>query len=237
MTASFLPLGPIVILWFAASLFAASRLLRSGGDSPQAERAMLAGAAALVGLAPVVWFFVAWLAGQTSVFAGGVQLAVAALLVAAAAIGRRRRRQPGGGLSRWHFNEKSALIVVAAIVFVFGNFALRAWGADDGVILGYFGRAIVEIIVVLIIGHVIAALTHAPIEAVDAEPDERDREVTLMSARNAYYLLFAGFVSLPFYAVFQPSVVGFVVTWTAVLVLSELVYYGSVLAYYRLGTG
>ena len=237
MTDSFLPVGPVVLAWFAAALFVARVVYRKQGDAPIAERAMFTVATALVGLAPVVWFLLGWLAGESTPFAGGFQLVVAAVLFGAAALGRSRRRRPDGGLSTWHFNEKSALIILVGLVVVFGAFAQRAWRADDAVVLAAFGRAIVEFIVLAIVGHTIAALTHAPIEAVDAEPDERDREVTLKSSRNAYYLLFAGFVSLPFYAVFQPSVVGFVVTWTAVLVLSELVYYGSVLAYYRLGTG
>lgn len=236
MTSGFLPLGPIVLAWFAACLVAARRVFVSPGLGTQAERGMLTGAAALIGLAPVIWFGLAWLAGETTPFAGGVQLGVAALLIGAAAWNRYRRGLPGGGVSGLHYNEKSALIVVAALLLVFGAFARRAWGAEDAVILVAFGRAIVEFVVLAIVGHTIAALTHRPISAVDAAPDERDREVTLKSSRNAYYLLFAGFVSLPFCAVFDPSVVSFVVTWTATLVLSELVYYGSVLAYYRLGT-
>lgn len=237
MTDHFLPLGPLVIGFFIASVFVAVRVYRMAGDASPPERGLFASACVLVGIAPVVWFLVGWLAGETSVFTGGIQLVVAAALAGAAALGRNRRRQPEAVVSRWHFNEKSAFIIVAAIVVVCVTFARRAWGADDAVVLASFGRFIVELIVLIVIGHIIAALTHAPIEAVDAEPDERDREVTLLSARNAYYLLFAGFVSLPFYAVFQPSVVGFVVTWTGVLVLSEFVYYVSVLTYYRLGTG
>lgn len=235
MSVTFFPAGFLALAWFVASLFVAARILRRPGDAPQAERAMLAGAAALIGFAPVVWFLVARLAGETSWFAGGLQLAVAGVLIGAAALGRLRRRGAIAAMSRLHFNEKSALIILAALLIVFGGFAQRAWGADDAVILGAFGRAIIEFVVFVVIGHVIASLTHAPQAAVHAEADERDREITLASSRNAYYLLFAGFVSLPFYAVFQPSVAGFVVTWTAVLVLSELVYYGSVLAYYRLG--
>lgn len=237
MTANFFPMGPVVLVWFAAALVVARVVYRKQADAPIAERAMFTVATALVGLAPVIWFFLGWLADETSPFAGGFQLVVAAVLFGAAALGRSRRRRPDGGVSTLHYNEKSALIVIVALIVVFGAFARRAWGAEDAVILAAFGRAIVEFIVLAIVGHTIAALTHAPIEAVDAEPDERDREISLMSSRNAYYLLFAGFVSLPFYAVFQPSVAGFVITWTAVLVLSELVYYGSVLAYYRLGPG
>ncbi len=236
MTESFLPLGPLVLAGFLASLVLARYLYRADASATQTERALFASAAALVGLAPVVWFLVAWLVGETSVFTGGVQLFAAAALAGAAALGRNRRRQPEAVVSRWHFNEKSALIIIASIVIVCVTFARRAWGAEDAVVLASFGRFIVELIVLLVIGHIIAALTHAPIESVDATPDERDREVTLLSSRNAYYLLFAGFVSLPFYAVFQPSLAGFVVTWTGVLVLSELVYYASVLTYYRLGT-
>ncbi|MEO0614758.1 MAG: hypothetical protein AAFY69_01350 [Pseudomonadota bacterium] len=236
MNSSFMPLGPFIAVFFIASVAVAFKVYRAPGDAPAAERGLLASACVLVGLSPVVWLLVGWLAGETSVFTGGIQLIVAAALAGAAGLGRHRRRQVPVVVSRWHFNEKSAFIIILSLLVVCATFARRAWGGEDAVVLASFGRAIVELVVFVVIGHIIAALTHAPIDAADAKPDERDRAVTLLSARNAYYLLFAGFVSLPFYAVFQPSVVGFVVTWTGVLVLSELVYYGSVLTYYRLGT-
>lgn len=236
MTESFLPLGPFILAFFVASILVAIKVYRATGDAPDAERGLFASACVLVGLAPVVWFLVGWLANETSIFTGGVQLIAAGALAGAAALGRSRRRRPDVVVSRWHFNEKSAVIIILSLIVVCAVFAQRAWGGEDAVVLASFGRAIVELVVFVVIGHIIAALTHAPIDAAGAEPDERDRAVNLLSARNAYYLLFAGFVSLPFYAVFQPSVVGFVVTWTGVLVLSELVYYASVLTYYRLGT-
>ena len=59
MAVSFLPIGPVVLAWFAAALFFARSVYRRQGDAPPAERAMFAVAFALIGFAPVVWFLVA----------------------------------------------------------------------------------------------------------------------------------------------------------------------------------
>lgn len=229
------PVIATVLAWLALALVAAyiiyHRRLVSG---PGPEQAFILTGTLLLGIAPLMWVLVRELSGSASFFGGWIH-ATAALLLFAAAF-RIRRQRDSGELSTLNFPEKSAWLVLGALILIYGSFILRSWNAEPEVLASAFVQSVIVFIAVMIVGHAMIALFHAPISEVDASPDERDRQIALKSSRNAYYLLFIGFWSLPIMVLFQQSAAMLLIGWFTVLMLSELLYYLSVIFYYRFGS-
>jgi uncharacterized membrane protein len=228
------PLIAAVLAWLALALAAAYIIFRRrllAGPGP--ERAFVLAGTLLLGVAPLMWVIVRELSGSASFFGGWIH-ATAALLLFAAAF-RIRRQRDSGELSTLNFTEKSAWLVLGALILVYGTFILRSWNADAEAFAGAFIQSVIVFIAVMIVGHAIIALFHAPISEVDASPDERDRQIALKSSRNSYYVLFIGFWSLPVMVLLQQSIAQILIGWFSLLMLTELTYYLSVIFYYRLG--
>lgn len=233
MSVSF-PVIAFVVAWLAAAMAVAwviytRRLI----DGPGPERAFVLAATLLIGVAPLMWVIGGAASGSHSFFGGGVHLVAAALLLAAAWRARRQRSLGGGSIL--HFPEKSAWLVLGALILVYGSFILRSWNAPADAAARAFLQSVGVFIAIMIIGHAIIALFHAPIAEVDNPPDERDRRISLLSSRNAYYLLFAGFWALPVMVLVELPLSQLLIGWFTVLMISELLYYASVLFYYRFG--
>lgn len=228
------PVIGTVVAWLAVALTAAyiiyHRRLVSG---PGPERAFVLTGTLLLGIAPLMWVIVRELSGSASFFGGGIQALAAVLLFAAAF--RIRRQRISGKPSILNFPEKSAWLVLATLILVYASFILRSWNAEPEVAARAFLQSLGVFIAVMIAGHAIIALFHAPNSEVNSSPDERDRRIALLSSRNAYYLLFIGFWSLPVMVLFEQSVSLLLIGWFTVLMLSELFYYLSVVFYYRFG--
>lgn len=233
MTVSF-PVAAFVAVWLLAAMAIAwVTYQRRLVEGPGPERAFVLAGTLLIGIAPLMWLIAREASGSVSFFGGGIHI-VAGLLLFAAAWRARRSRQSGGG-SIINFPEKSAWLVLGALIIVYGSFILRSWDSPADVAAGAFLQSVGVFIAVMIIGHAIIALFHAPIEEVDNAPDERDRRISLLSSRNAYYLLFAGFWSLPVMVLVELPLSQLLIGWFTVLMISELLYYSSVLFYYRFG--
>lgn len=228
------PVIAAVLAWLALALTAAfiiyRRRLFSG---PGPERAFVLTGTLLLGIAPLMWLIVRELSGSPSFFGGGIHL-VAALLLFAAAY-RAHRQSKTGSLSTLNFPEKSAWLVLCTLVLVYGGFILRSWNAAPDVVASTFLQSVVVLIAVMIAGHALIALFHAPINEVNNSPDERDHRITLLSSRNAFYTLFIGFWSMPIMVLFEQSVTQLILGWFTLLVLTELVYYLSIIFFYRFG--
>lgn len=223
-----------IFAWLALALAAAYFIYRRRlVTGPGPARALVLVGTLLLGIAPLMWLIGRELSGSASFFGGGIHVTAAVLLFAAAF--RLSRQRDTDTLSTLNFPEKSAWLVLGALILVYGTFILRSWNAEPEVLARAFLQSVVVFIALMIVGHAIIALFHAPISEVDQSPDERDRRIALQSSRNAYYLLFIGFWSLPFMVLFEQSVAMLLIGWFTVLMLSELLYYLSVIYYYRFG--
>jgi len=223
-----------VLAWLALALSLAYIIYRRRlVTGPGPERAFVLVGTLLLGIAPLMWLIVRELSGSASFFGGGIHVLAAVLLFAAAYWARRQRAS--GSLSTLNFTEKSAWLVLGSLLLVYGTFIMRTWNAEPDVLVRAFFQSVVVFIAVMIAGHAIIALFHAPNSEVDRTPDERDRQIALKSSRNAYYLLFIGFWSLPLMVLFQQSIAQVLIGWFTVLMLSELMYYLSTVYYYRFG--
>ncbi len=232
-----MPVSPLVLIasvtLTAACAFGGWRLWRrpTSGRRPL-DHGLALGALALLGLAP--WIAVASqvMSGEWSFFAGGIHVVVAAVL-ALAALWQKRRRAHAETEVAWTFAEKSAALIFAALAIIYFGYFLIAPSAPLAAALPMLIGTVVLLVIVMIIGHTLIALFHYPIDEVDAEPDEREEAIRLRSARNAYYLLVAGMWALPAALLLDVGTVQVIQLWLALMVLSEMVYYGSILAYYR----
>jgi drug/metabolite transporter (DMT)-like permease len=224
-------------LWLAACLTAAGLTLirRRRGLLPP-ESGFFAVGLVFLGLAPAMSVVVSWAGGSASIWGGSAQLLVALLFFAAAVLARRRRLNPNAEPSRTTFREKSAALILVTLGIVFAGYFAVTWNASLAAAIPAFIASLVVVIAIMVIGHLAIALSHAPFEEVEETHDDRDREVDLLSLRNAHYVLAVGIWIVPFLAIFsfEPLLVANAVL--ALIVLSEIAYYGSLMAYYRFGT-
>ncbi len=236
MTSIPLPLLGLAAAWIAACLLAAGRLwLGRRGQPLTTGRGFALAGVGLLALAPCTLIAVRLLSGETRLFGALLQVALALLLFAAARQARRAGLDPEATGSLRSYREKSAWLVLLALALVFGNYFLGAWNAAPAQALSAFADAVVLLLVLMVAGHVVIALFHNPADDLDSPEDERDRAVNLKSMRNAYYVLAAGFWSVPVMLIVPLPLAVSLNIWLAVLVLAEIAYYGSVVAAYRRG--
>lgn len=223
-----------IAAWFVLSLVAAYTIYRQrlvAGPSP--ERAFVLAGTLLLGITPLMWLIGREATGSTTFFSGGIHLTAAALLFAAAF--RVRRQRVTRDVSILNFPEKSAWLILLSLIVVYGSFLLRTWNADPEAAASAFLQSLGVFIAVMIVGHAIIALFHAPIGELDLAPDERDKRISLLSSRNAYYLLFIGFWTLPVMVLTNMPLSKLLICWFTILLVSEVLYYASVVYLYRLG--
>lgn len=190
----------------------------------------------LLAIAPCTFLLLHWLDDDPSVFGSGLQLGGAVLMFLAAWHARRVRLDPANAASAWTFREKSASVVLLALCVLAFSYFGRVGNVPPEAAFAVFIDAIILLIILMIVGHIVIALLHGPTDELEAPRDERDRAVDLYSMRNAYYLLTGGFFAMPVIIIAQLPLAKALNIWFAVLVLSEIVYYGSLIAYYRFGT-
>lgn len=236
MPLAFPPVAVFAAAWVALMGIVAARVLRRGRERPDRPATGLTLAAiAMLAIAPCTYAVLSFVDDDPPVFASLVQLGIAALLFAGAARARREQRDPDGTASTLAYPEKSALLVLAALVFVYGDYFLKTWRADIDVVIPAFVGSVILLVAILIAGHIVLALLHSPQDEVDAAADERDRRVRRLGIRNAHYALLAAYWSIPVLVLLPLPTVTVLNLWFGFLVVSEIVYCASVVAYYRLG--
>ncbi len=225
-------------LWLAVCLAAAGLTLarRKRGMAPL-ESGFLAVGLLFLGLAPAMSLVVYLLGGSSSIWGGSVQLLAALVFFAAAGRARWQRRSPRDDQSRTTFREKSAALILVTLGVVFAGYFAGTWNASLAEAVPAFIGSIAVIVAIMIVGHIAIALFHTPFGEIEQTRDDRDRQVDLLSVRNAHYILAAGIWIVPILAIlsFSPLIVANAAL--AIIVLSESAYYGSLVAYYRFGAG
>lgn len=226
------------VLWTGLCICVAVVLLRRFGGSPLLrEQALLLIGVGLLAIAPCTYLLLLWLNESPSAFGSGLQLSGAVLMFAAAWRARQVRLDPQESAGTWAFRQKSALVVLAALCILIFSYFSKAWSVPADQAFAVFVDAIVQLVVLMIVGHIIIALFHGPADELDTPRDERDHAIDLFSMRNAYYVLTAGFLAMPVVIIAQLPLAKALNIWFALLVIAEVIYYSSVIAYYRFGTG
>ncbi|MGB5245407.1 MAG: hypothetical protein WBM54_15635 [Woeseia sp.] len=237
MTAALSNLLLPVALWLALCATAAILVLRRARPLPlQHEQRFLLIGIGLTAVAPCTYLALRLLAEQPSLFASGVQLGAAALMFAAAYHARQQRLDPGSHTSSWVFQQKSAMVMLLALLILAFNYFGTAWSLPADEAIGAFIDSIILLVVLLIVGHIMIAVFHTPLDELDAPRDERDRSVDLYSMRNAYYALTAGFFTVPAVIIAGLPTAKALNLWFALLISAEVIYYSSIIAYYQFGT-
>jgi hypothetical protein len=128
------------------------------------------------------------------------------------------------------YREKSAAASIAAIVLVYGFFAVRLFGAPLTPFhaVGALIASTILVVIILIPIHVVFTIRARP-EAVD----ERDRIVGLRSVRNGYYVLAVCIWGVAMLALTSPPPVLLAYVLVAGFAVAEVVRYASQLVYYR----
>jgi hypothetical protein len=130
------------------------------------------------------------------------------------------------------FREKSTVAQIAAILLVYGFFAVRFWGqplthgAPAAILIGIT----VCMILISVPAHIAFAIQRKP-----EKPDERDAVVEVRGTRNGYFALGVGVWIILFMIMLQTSYGLLFCAALGAFALAELVRLGSQLYYYRLG--
>lgn len=221
-------------VWLVGCLSIAGLIwLRRGGKHISRDYALMAAGMVTLAFAPSA-SLVGYVLGDVA-FAGGIGVVVAIALFVAALAARRERLSNSSSFSGRTFQEKSAALVAVTLCIVFAGYFLGTWNAPFAVALGALVGSVIIIVIVQIIGHILLALTHAPLEEIGEVPDERHKEVELYSIRNSYRFLVFVFWAIPLLAIVaEPLTVAR--TAIAIIVVAEVAYYGSIVAYYRFGS-
>ena len=196
--------------------------------------AMTLAAIGLVSLAPVVMLIAYGFTGTFSFMAGGLHVVLAIVMFGAARRAQVFQDNPDTA-STWSYREKSAVLVFGALVVIVGTFAIRIIAAPGEAVIGIVIESVLALVLIMIAGHVVIAVLHAPIDDVNMPADERDREVELRSTRNATWILGTGMWVVLIASLFPPISLPVAMLAFGFIVLAELVWYGSLFAYYRLG--
>ncbi len=221
----------LLLCGFAVNLY---RQRRNGAF--YAEQALLIGSLLLLALAPCVLLIIRFAGGVPSIGHIAIHLVFSCLLLVAAYLSRQRRLNaaPDDG-SSVTYSEESAMVVVLGQVLVFGGYFYLNWSASLEELIPAFFAAVVLLVIIMVIGHIIVALFHYPIEEIDAPIDERGRQIDALGNRNGNWVILAGFWTVPFLAL-SPVPASLVLNcWLAFLVLASIVKYSSVIVYSRLG--
>lgn len=200
-----------------------------------APGAMILGALGLFALAPVALLIAYAIGGGFSFLAGGLHVVIALVLLASARRGWASEANPDAAASAWSFREKSAGLVFGTLLVIVASFTVRSMDASGEVIAGLVIESIVALVLIMIAGHIVVALLHAPLGELDTPMDERDRELELRSTRNSSWVLGAGMWTVLIVALLPPTNLMLAQVALGFVVLAELVWYGSLFAYYRLG--
>lgn len=226
-----------VSLWLGLCVTCAIFVVRRSPKPPLLrEQALLLTGLGLLAIAPCTFLVMTLFSESPSLFASVIQVSGGALLFAAAYRARQARLNPEAAASRWVYPQKSAVVILLALGALAYNFfgTTRAVPADEAI--ARFIAAIVLLVILLIVGHIVIAVLHAPANDLDAPRDERDRAVELYSMRNAYYALTAGFLAMPAIMIAGLPLAKALSIWFALLLVAEIIYYSSIIAYYRFGT-
>lgn len=134
------------------------------------------------------------------------------------------------------YREKTAWLSLAAIAITFTPyFVIVARSPQTGLPdlrqLGLFATVVVIQAVVLIAGHIYLAV-RGPQEA-RTPPDERDRAISTRSVTAAYYVLIVGAIVVGCVMPFSSSGWKIINATVFVIVVAELVHYGSAVFSYR----
>lgn len=218
--------GGVALLW--KIIHSMHRRRKAGAVTEPYEGPLIGGVVSL-SIAPLVYV----IAGEDARWAALIPATIGTLCIGAWLSGKRHARRRGleSGMS---FRERSALIILATNVLVFGNYFLNNWDASLAQALPAFLKAVGLSISVLIGAH-IAIAAHSRNEDVDREADERDKMIDLFSIRNAHYVLLVGAWLVPLLALKAMPPLTVANTALAVLVASALVLHGSQVIYYRYG--
>ena len=170
------------------------------------------------------------------IWMGAGQLLGALLVFGIARRFRFQRLNPDSKeASMTSFREKSAILMFGALVVLTIGALLFIVNFGLSSVVPVVIASVVLLTVIAIVGHIAIALLQYPMEEVDTPADERDREVELSSIRNSYYVIGFGIWVIPVIAVTDYP--GFVVALVscALILAAELMYYGSMVRYYRVG--
>ena len=226
----------LATLWFVIAVAAGIAIYRRKGSGRlRPEQGLALGGTGLLALAPLTYLATYFIADTPALFGSAVQCAGAALLFAASLHTRRLRLNPQAEPGTRSFAEKSALLVLIAVLAVFGMYFVDTFGSSPAGAMTAFVRAVILLIVITIAGHIAIAVFHAPHDDLENPADERDREISRRSLRNAYYALAAGFWSMPVLIALPVPTLQVLQSWLFFLVISEVVYQGSIVRYYRVG--
>jgi len=199
------------------------------------EHAFFVSAMILLVVAPLMSLAVFAFNHTLNLWGGTVQVVIAVLLFAAAYRSKKYRLNPTEKESSSSFREKSAHLIFVAEILIFSGYFFKTWNSNFEAIIPSFIASAALLVVIMIAGHIAIALLHSPLEELDDAIDERDKAVALSSTRNAYYVLAVGFWSVPI-LIIAPVTTAFALNcWFAIFILSDLVKYGSISLYYRLG--
>lgn len=131
------------------------------------------------------------------------------------------------------YREKSAAVVVATLLVVYGGYF--AWALtgprpqDDTV--GALITAALLVIVATIVSHVALAIAYR--REVREGRDDRDTLIGWRAGRNAYFVLMAGVWFVPVLAIMHAGKGAYANAFVALLMASEIANYGSRIFYYR----
>ncbi|MDA0788018.1 MAG: hypothetical protein O2780_01020 [Proteobacteria bacterium] len=237
----------IVVIWVLACIVGALsiyRRRRTGEFYP--EHGFLIGAILMLALAPSVLLITHLVDRSASLSQIVIHLIFGVFLLLAFARARHRRRNPEDSGPSLTFHEKSSLLIVLGHLIVFGSYFYNICLFDkadldctggtcpDAAIPAFFG-ALVMLVIIMIIGHILIALTHSPIGELNEPPDERDRQIWSLGSRNAGWVTGLGFWAVPVMALAPLSMYHVLNIWLAIAVMSSVTRYGSIAAYYRFG--
>ena len=130
------------------------------------------------------------------------------------------------------FREKSLAIQIAAILLVYGVFAVHYWHQPltRAHIISALIAGTILMIIITGIAHFAVATRHQP-----EDLDERDRLVALRGSRNAYVVLAVTIWGVLLLALAKTPPEALFIIILATFSLAELVRLGSQLVYYRHG--
>jgi hypothetical protein len=200
------------------------------------EDGLLLGGIAFLAATPLIPLIRSAFGESPSPANGAVPFALATVFLAASLSARRRRLNPKDSASTLTFREKSACLTALATMFVYVGYFYMTWNATMAAAVPVFIGSVVLIVIIMIVGHVVIAGFHSPLDELDETPDERDREAALYAVRNAYYLLAVGIWLVPILAIMSFRTMVVVNTALAVFILSELTRLGSLIVFYRIGS-
>jgi uncharacterized membrane protein len=224
-----------ITLWLALCAGLAVWLIRRNRPLRREQVLALVGAG-LLALAPCTYLALRLLPGVPSLLPSGVQLAGAALAFAAAWLAYRRRLHPDAESGTWTYPQKSAAVVLLALLALAFSYFGSVWQQPGEAALGRFIHAIILLTILMIVGHIVIAVLHGAADELNVPRDERDRRVDLHSMRNAYFVLAGGFWVVPVMLLVDLPQATALNVWFGLLVAAEIVYYSSVITYYRFGT-